>query len=186
MSKLDKKVLILDGRLRQGGNTDFLLQRLLNNFDNAVGASIARTQIFACTNCEACLSNSKCIINDDMQTIYHQAKTADFVVLASPIIFGNLSGRIIDILSRLQCYFKGEFNKLPKVGKVKQGAIILIAGGSSNNDVEFALKTAKLLLKILNVENPTIIASLNTDKVPTSQDKEAIETIDKLLNSVEL
>jgi len=121
-----------------------------------------------------------------MQLIYDATDTADFVVLASPVIFGNLTGKIIDILSRLQCYFKGDFATLPKIGKKKKGAIILTAGGSSKIEIQHAIKTAEILLKIFNVENPVIVTSLNTDKVPAQEDIEASKKIDMLLNTATL
>jgi len=168
------KTLLLDGRLRQGGNTDYLLELLFGK-----KVPFEKKNIAECNNCEACFTTGCCVIKDDMADIYSAANTTDIVVLAAPVIFGSLPAKLISILSRAQCYYKnGNFSSLPRVGKKKQGFIILTAGGSSAGDVKFALKTATLLLKIFNVDSPTIITSLNTDALPASSDMAAKEKIE--------
>jgi len=174
------KILIINGSPRAGGNTAFLVNALLKGVTfTKKEFNVCNSVIEPCLNCEACLGTGKCFICDDADKLFDAAKAADYVIIASPVIFGSLPGYIIDLMSRFQCLFTGgDFKKLPAIGNKKQGCIIITAGGSGS--VDGALKSAKILAKMLNVENPVVITTLQTDKVPAREDSVAINQINEL------
>jgi len=181
-------LLALNGCVREG-NTEFLLRRLLLRREVRVDGvceiyagsgdfSLPRDRVLPCNHCGGCKERGACVLDDDMHAVYEAAETADFVVLASPIIFGGLTGDLMNVLSRFQCYFKDGYKKLPRIGKPKKGAVILTAGGSGR--VQFAEQTAQIFMMLLNVQNPIFITSYQTDTVPSYQDTSALQKIDNL------
>ena len=166
---------MLNGVLRSGGNTETLLNMLIGQ--NLQYCSVVRRsdQISPCLNCGGCKTTDACTITDSMEVVYCAAETAEFVVLASPVYFGNLTGFLSDILSRFQRYCKVGSNRLPRIGQKKSGAVILTAGGLGA--AEGAERSAILLMKLLNVENPVLITSYQTDILHAGQDEQAVKKI---------
>lgn len=112
-----------------------------------------------------------------MQEIYRFIETCDNVVIASPIYFSELTGKMLDVFSRLQMYFSARYflRKTPEI-KEKKGAVILSGGGTG--DPQKAYETAVCLLHCINTAKiHPLICSHNTDIVPASEDKSVIAEI---------
>ena len=112
-----------------------------------------------------------------MQEIYRIIETCDNVVIASPIYFSELTGKMLDVFSRLQMYFSARYflRKTPEI-KEKKGAVILSGGGTG--DPQKAYETAVRLLHSRNTAKiHPLICSHNTDIVPVSEDKSVIAEI---------
>jgi multimeric flavodoxin WrbA len=110
-----------------------------------------------------------------MQRVYDLIGRADCVVIASPVYFSELTGRMLDMASRLQLYYScSRFLKqaLP-VKRPKRGAVLLAGGGDGSPDRAF--ETARLLLKCMGVRDIQCASSLNTDELPAAQDEAALE-----------
>lgn len=158
-------ILIIDGLIKSNGHTDKLLDKHIASLK---ASSITRivlrdSNISHCTDCGGCGGSNGCIILDDMQKIFDASKLADYCIIASPVVFGNTTAYVQTALSRFQSMYNGDFSVLPKVGKLKKGAIIITAGGSGGG-TEAVIKTMRLFLKMLNVSDIEIIANYNTDK----------------------
>jgi len=101
---MSKKVLILSGSPRKGGNSD----TLCNQF--ALGATeaghsvqkvnVAQKSIGFCRGCYACESTGKCVINDDMGELLQQIVDADVLVLASPVYFYSIDAQLKAVIDR--------------------------------------------------------------------------------------
>ena len=73
----------------------------------------------------------------------------DNILIASPIYFSELTGRLLDVGSRLQTYFCARFfRKEEPILKPKKGAVILVGGGDGH--MEKAYGTACTLLHHMN------------------------------------
>lgn len=102
------KVLGLVGSARKNGNTDILVQKVLQ------GVSLCGIEVeliylsdisfTPCTGCEGCSTTFRCIKNDDMQRIYDKLEEADGIVLGSPTYFYNVSALTKTFIERLYCY----------------------------------------------------------------------------------
>jgi multimeric flavodoxin WrbA len=178
---MQKKVLVFNGAMRSDGNTDGLLSELIKAREDCEVISRENCVINPCFNCGVCLTDKKCHLQDDMDRVYALTDEAEKVVIASPVYFGLITGFLLDVLSRFQCFFGFDRKVLPLLGKEKEGAIILTAGGGGNTDN--ALKTAELFAKMLNVRKLKIITSFNTDKVSAVNDKKAMEELSALRGS---
>ena len=101
-----KKVLGIYGSPRREGNTDILLDKVL---EGARLASAQITSIYArnlkiagCRECGGCDNTGKCVVKDEMQTIYPMLQAADIIFLASPIFFYGMSSQVKALIDRCQ------------------------------------------------------------------------------------
>ena len=90
------KVLGISGSPRKNGNTDLLIQTVLqgaqaNGLDTQF-VSLFDLDIQDCNGCEGCAKSNKCIIKDDMRSIYALMEETDAVILGSPTYFYNVTG----------------------------------------------------------------------------------------------
>jgi multimeric flavodoxin WrbA len=100
-----KKVLILMGSPRKGGNTDHLCDEFIRGAREAAHDTekiyLKDRKIGYCLGCFACQHNGgKCVQNDDMNEVYEKMKAADVIVLASPVYFYSWSAQIKTVIDR--------------------------------------------------------------------------------------
>ncbi len=99
-------ILGVYGSSRKGGNTDQLLDSALEGAAFS-GSEIRKVfardlKISGCQACHACDETGKCIVDDEMRTIYPLFDWADVIFLASPIYFYGLSGQVKLVIDRGQ------------------------------------------------------------------------------------
>lgn len=102
------KILGIVGSGRKKGNTDILVETVLNGAKNN-GFEIEKIylsdmNISCCKACEGCAKTGKCVIKDDMQIIYKRIEETQGLVLGSPTYFYNMSGLTKNFLDRLYAY----------------------------------------------------------------------------------
>jgi len=94
-----KKVLIVIGSPRENGNSTILAGEVARGArDNGAEVetfNLHKLMINPCNACDACRKeNSKgCVVNDDMQMLYPKLKTADAIVIASPVYWFSVSAQ---------------------------------------------------------------------------------------------
>ncbi len=101
---MSKKVLILSGSPRKGGNSDFLCDAFMKGAQEA-GHEVEKIfindkQIGYCRACYACRHTHKCFQKDDMTEILDKMIEADVLVLASPVYFYAIAGQVKTMLDR--------------------------------------------------------------------------------------
>ena len=100
-----KKVLILSGSPRRGGNSDVLCDRFMQG---AVAAGnevekifVAGKKIAPCLGCYFCKNHGgRCAINDDMGEVLEKILAADVLVLSSPVYFYSISAQLKAVIDR--------------------------------------------------------------------------------------
>ena len=170
-----RKTLIINGSPRPQGNTAALLAQMKTRLEGeVVELSAFRSDIAPCVDCRGCWETARCVVRDEMQTIYDD--DFDNVVLASPVYFSTLPGQVLSLMSRLQpwhaaMFFLGQ----PLVLREKKAAVILTAGGKGNQDK--ALHHIRALFKMLNAKGyeEHWVTSPNTDTLPAQQDEAAMQ-----------
>ncbi len=158
------KTLILNGSPRINGDTASLIDKLTGGLHGEYKIVNAyRCNISACLDCRYCWENKGCVIQDEMQEIYKYIEECDNIVIASPIYFSELTGKLLDVGSRLQTYFCSRFfQKFEPISKLKKGAVILVGGGDGNIDKPY--DTACTLLHHMNCYNIfPVVYSHNTN-----------------------
>ncbi|MFC1862501.1 flavodoxin family protein [Thermodesulfobacteriota bacterium] len=99
-------VLGIYGSPRKGGNTDQLLDKALEGAES-VGARISRIyvrklKISGCIECGGCDETGKCVVNDDMDSVYPLLEEADTIFLASPVFFYGITAQSKALVDRSQ------------------------------------------------------------------------------------
>ncbi len=168
------KTLILSGSPRNNGDTASLLAKLTEQLGGEVLFVRAYDNTIApCCDCRFCRTNDRCALRDGMDEVYAYLADCDNVVIASPLYFSELTGRLLDVGSRLQLYYSARaFRGTPPVLSKKRGAVILTGGGEG--DPNLAYNTAVRLLHYMNAwEIHPLVGSFRTDTLPAAEDHEA-------------
>ena len=99
------KTLILNGSPRKNGDTVSLINKIIED------------------------------LKGDYMIVDAYIQECDNILIASPIYFSELTGKLLDVGSRLQTYFCAKFfrGETP-IEKSKRGAVILVGGGDGHMD----------------------------------------------------
>jgi NAD(P)H-dependent FMN reductase len=107
------KVVAIVGSYRKNGIIDTTVDEILSSAQEA-GAETRKIYLIDkhiefCTNCRTCtqqdgLERGKCIIDDDMESILDELRSADAIVLGSPMNFGTVTAVMKTFIERLVCF----------------------------------------------------------------------------------
>lgn len=131
------KILVLLGSPRRGKNSETLADCFLKPLELA-GCHIDRVPVSGlsvkpCTGCEACSKTGRCVIRDDMDTVYPALDGADWVVMVSPVYFNSVTGSLKVLIDRCQVYWARKFVlKQPPVKPGRRGFLLMSAGITQN------------------------------------------------------
>ena len=100
-----KKVLILSGSPRKGGNSDILCDQFakgaLEQGNEVEKIFISEKKIAPCTGCYFCRNNGgRCALNDDMGDILQKIIDCDVLVLSSPVYFYSMCAQLKTVVDR--------------------------------------------------------------------------------------
>lgn len=99
-----KKVLILSGSPRKGGNSDTLCDAFLKGAQAAghmvEKIRISEKNIHYCLGCGVCNRTHQCIQKDDMKDILDKIVEADVIVMATPVYFYTMDGQMKTLIDR--------------------------------------------------------------------------------------
>ena len=176
-----RKTLIFNGSPRKQGDTAALIRALTEGLAGEYRVvDCYRADISPCVDCRACRREKRCVLRDEMQEIYPYIETCDSVVIASPIYYAELTGKLLDVASRFQVYYSARAfrNEDPGI-RPKKGGVILAGGGDGDPKRPYA--TAKILLRQLNVrEIFPLVCSHGTNDLPAGEDGEALAAASRL------
>lgn len=165
------KTLVIIGAARKNGHTRQMVDLFLEHLDGEKEIIDAyRTEVKPCMDCRYCWKKKECVIKDDMQDIYRKLEEADNVILASPMYFHSVTGRMKALIDRFQVYWAGHVrNDMPKE-MVRKGAILLVGGAPS---FENQFLGGEIVLK--NLLNDLSTECLGEVCLPNS-DRDSLET----------
>lgn len=100
-----KKVLILSGSPRKGGNSDLLCDEFIRGAvesgNDVEKIRAASKKIAPCSGCYYCKDNGgKCVHKDDMADILQKMIDADVIVMASPVYFYSIDAQLKTVIDR--------------------------------------------------------------------------------------
>ena len=176
-----RRTLIFNGSPRRQGDTAALLRALTSALKGEIRVvDCYRADIAPCIDCRSCRRERRCVLNDGMQEIYKYIEECDNVVVASPIYYAELTGRLLDVASRFQLYYSARaFRKEDPGIRPKKGGVILAGGG--DGDPKRPYTTAKILLRQLNTtEIFPLVCSHATNTLPAAKDAEALAAVARL------
>lgn len=116
------KILALLGSPRVRSNSTLLAEAFLEAC-RARGAVVEtfhlnKMSYQGCQACMGCKTKAEaCILEDEMTPVYEAIRTADVLVFASPVYFGDLSGQLKLALDRFYAYLTPDFASRLPAGK---------------------------------------------------------------------
>ncbi|KAH0793845.1 flavodoxin family protein [Histomonas meleagridis] len=119
------KVIGINGSPRKGWNTHMIVEKALEGARDAGAITklyhISDFKIQPCISCLTCKktpeSAGKCIIKDDLTPLLQEIRTADALVIGSPIYFSHISSYLHTALERIwfsNMRYMPEASSLPK------------------------------------------------------------------------
>ena len=101
---INKKVLILSGSPRKGGNSDILCDEFMKGAKESGNEvekiRVAEKNIDYCRACYACRGTGVCAIKDDVAEVLQKMIDADVFVLASPVYFYSIDAQLKALIDR--------------------------------------------------------------------------------------
>ncbi len=178
-----KKTLIFNGSPRVKGNTVSLIEQITKKLDGECKVvNVFRWSIAPCIDCRYCYDHEGCAFNDGMQEVYDYIQECDNIIIASPIYFHMMTGKLLDVASRLETYYCArQFRNIEPVVKQKKGAVLFTCGGDTN--VDNAYETACVILSHMNCRDVLpVVCSKFTDSRPATEDKAVLEGISGIVS----
>lgn len=133
-------VLGLQGSPRIKGNTGILLSAFLAEAES-LGActkrlDVARKYITPCQECGTCEKEGFCPIDDDMQRIYPLLRSADLVILATPIFFYGATAQMKALIDRSQVLWARKYiHRLSDPGRNRRSGFLLSLGATKGKNL---------------------------------------------------
>ena len=166
------KILAIYGRHRRGHNSDMLLDLMLKGMEREdieiKRIYLSGLNIKPCLACSHCYKDGKCIIKDDMTSIYQDFEEADIVITATPIYFNTVSSHIKILIDRCQSIWAGKYilRQSPISRKKRLGYVICVGGAPEPNEgLECVMKVLSMFYKCINVEMVGNKFAADTDKI---------------------
>lgn len=100
-----KKVLVLSGSPRKGGNSDILCDEFARGAresgNEVEKIFVAEKKIAPCLGCYYCAKHEgRCVLNDGMAEILQKIIDCDVLVLSSPVYFYSISAQLKAVIDR--------------------------------------------------------------------------------------
>lgn len=112
---MSKKVLILSGSPRKGGNSDLLCDEFMRGAKEAghqvEKIRVQEKKVACCIACYACRNTGVCAIKDDMAEIMQKMIDCDVMVLSSPVYFYSVDAQLKAVIDRSVCRWTEVKNK---------------------------------------------------------------------------
>ena len=93
---MDKNILVINGATRQNGNTDIIINKIIEgSLNEKVKINLIKLRnknISDCIGCYTCYKKNKCSINDDMTEIRDSINRSDMIIFASPTYWWGVTG----------------------------------------------------------------------------------------------
>ncbi|MCD8200773.1 MAG: flavodoxin family protein [Clostridia bacterium] len=109
-----KNVLIISSSPRRDGNSEVLCQQFakgaMDGGNNVNVVYLSAVNMNFCRGCYYCYDNGECIQRDDMNDLNAMIRTADVLVLATPVYFYQISGQLKTFLDRMLPIYYRDYN----------------------------------------------------------------------------
>ncbi|OGL41998.1 MAG: hypothetical protein A2043_00910 [Candidatus Schekmanbacteria bacterium GWA2_38_9] len=160
----EMKVIAFCGSPRVGGNTDVLIEQLLNGAQSRGAKTekvmLHKKKIGYCTGCRMCRKgdvSTICVIKDDMTPLYDKIYGSDCIVVGFPIYTARESAQTSVFFDRLDCLANPYLTR--KVPDGKRAAVIGTWQWPGEETYAFILEGHATLLKLHYMEPVEIISA---------------------------
>jgi len=159
---MSQNIVVLSGSPRKEGNTEMLAAAFVDGAKsankNVVAFRTADMQISGCKACEHCFTEKGvCVQKDDMLPILEALKTADALVLASPVYY-------FDMTAQLKLAIDRTFALLNIQTPIRKTAFLLTCGDQTEEAAEGAVVTYKSICAYSKWEDAGVIIATGLHK----------------------
>lgn len=152
------RILGIVGSMRKSGNTNLLMETVLESAKKTkpqvktIVLQISELKIESCRACyELCSKEPyKCVIEDDLQTVFEEMKNSQAIVIGSPLYF-RIPSRLTAFMERLAClsyFYDCRGFKEPHPLDDKPCGLVAVSGGGDPRPVLEHLFSFALSLKM--------------------------------------
>ena len=153
-----KKILILTGSPRKGGNSDQMADAFARGAEAAghlvTTIRAADLKVKGCVACGGCYRTAEhpCCHNDDFNGVAHQIENADVVVFAAPLYWSTFPAGLKAVIDNFYCFYAGGH---PVDGKK---AVLLSCGeDTAYNMFDGLQRTYELILPVIGWSNAGMV-----------------------------
>lgn len=122
------KIIGFSGSPRKDGSTNTLIKRILKNAEEndheTTFFSLNNLNINPCQACSYCEEDNGCDLDDDMNNLLEEIRSADYVIIGSPVYFGQASAQTRLFTDRFYSIYKSpskDFNGIKAIIIYTQG-----------------------------------------------------------------
>ena len=166
------KVIAFLGSPRKDGNTELLLNETIKGIK--VSGSPSGSEVFTlnlmkispCQDCGGCDETGRCIVEDEMSQIYNAIRTADRIILASPVFFFGLSAQAKTMIDRCQAFWCEKYllkKPIPEGKFGRKGLLLLVGGMEKEDGIKCSEATAKAFFRTISVPEHKTLSVLGVD-----------------------
>lgn len=152
-------VLMVLGSPRKNSNSAILAQSVMQGIADGGGTCeavrLAKLDVHPCLGCGGCEKEGRCVINDDMQSLYEKIVAADRIVIVSPIYFYGVTAQAKAFIDRCQALWSRKYllkqrirGAAPRIGylvsvsatrgeRIFEGAILTVRYGLDAMDCSY-------------------------------------------------
>jgi len=180
------KIIAVNGSPRKGGNTDFLLDEVLEIIEkNRIETDtvlLRNLDLKPCDACKYCREHpGKCHIEDDFPTIFEKVLAAEGIILATPVYFGSATPPVKAFIDRVGYVVGGMDGPLER----KIGAGVVVARRAGHNFTLAQLYFFFSVLGMIIVPSPHYwTIAFGREKGEVAEDEEGIITMRKLAENI--
>ena len=165
------KTIAFCGSPRKDGNTEVLLRETVRGIQetglNVEIFNLNSMNIMPCQDCGGCNESGECIYQDDMDQVYDAIRTADRIILSSPIFFFSVSAQAKAMIDRCQSFWCEKYLlKQPVLaGKSgRKGLLLLVGGMKKDIGIQCAEACAKAFFRTISVPEHSTLHYLGVDE----------------------
>lgn len=165
------KTIAFLGSPRKDGNTELLLNEAVKGVKEIIGCDVTvfnlnLMKIAPCQDCGGCEKTGECVLDDDMTKLYPEIRSADRIILASPIFFFGLSAQSKIMIDRCQSFWCEKYllkKAIPPGNFGRKGLLIIVGGMKKEVGVECGDACAKAFFRTINVSEHIVLSFLGVD-----------------------
>ena len=182
---MGKKIVVLTGSPREGGNTDRMADAFISGAQSAghvvTKFSTAQLNVYGCVGCGGCYQteDAPCCHKDDFNRIAPVIEQADEVVFAAPLYWSTFPAALKRVIDNFFCFYYG---KRPVAGKQ---AVLLSCGEDTSYMIFDGIqRTYELILPTLNWRNAGMIFAPGVCEIGDVDKTDALKRCEALGKSI--
>jgi multimeric flavodoxin WrbA len=175
---------ILTGSPRKTGVTAKMAAIFAEKWQNTapgnetVFVNAYRAAVKPCVHCGGCRKSLACVY-DDYTAIDSGFKTADVLVIASPVYGLGFPAPLKAIFDRTQQYFEAKFSHgIVPIPKNKKALLLTASGSADPRGVSFMKEELALMFRLLNAGLCGVVSVSSTDRADPDYERIAGDIAD--------